>query len=111
MLEKWKSVLDKGENVCVLFMDLSKAFGTINPELLLAKLKAYEFSINAFDLIRSYLKNRRQAVQMNNNVSSAEKIQVGVPQGSIDGPLLFNLFINDSVLFLTDTFFGNCTIV
>ena len=51
MLEKWKSSLDKGGNNCVLFMNLSKSFDTINHDLLLAKLKAYGFSTNALDLI------------------------------------------------------------
>ena len=56
MLEKWKSALDKRENICVLFMDLSKAFDTINHVFFLRKLKAYGFSINAIYLMRSYLK-------------------------------------------------------
>ena len=107
MLEKWKSALDKGENICVLFMDLSKAFDTINHDLLLAKLKAYGFSTNALDLMCSYLKNRKQSVQINNNFSSAKNVYASIFQGSIDGPLLFNLFINDSVLCLTDTFLSN----
>ena len=50
ILEKWKSPLGKLENICVLFMDLSQAFDTINDNLLLAKLKAHGFSINALDL-------------------------------------------------------------
>ena len=107
MLEKWKSALDKGENICVLFMYLSKTFDTIYHDLLLAELKAYGISINAVDLMCSYLKNRRQSVQINNNFGSAKKVHAGVRQGSINGPLLFNLFINDSVLFLTDTFLSN----
>ena len=53
MLEKWKNVLDKGEYVCVLFMDLSKVFDIINRDLLLAKLRACEFSINALNLMCS----------------------------------------------------------
>ena len=60
MLEKWKNVLDKGEYVCVLFVDLSKTFGTINHDRQWAKLRAYGFSSNALNLICSYLKNRKQ---------------------------------------------------
>ena len=56
MLEKWKASLDKGEYVDVIFMDLSKAFDTINHDLLLAKLKAYGFSHNAMAFMLSYLK-------------------------------------------------------
>ena len=73
MLEKCKNALDEAENVCVLFMDLSKAFDTINNNLSLAKLKAYLISINALDRINSYLKNRRQSVQRNSNFSSSKK--------------------------------------
>ena len=65
ILEKWKSALNKGGNICALFMDFSKAFDTINHDLLLAKLKAYGFSINTLDLICSYLKYRRQTISTN----------------------------------------------
>ena len=57
MLEKGND-LDKGQNICVLFMNLSRTFDTINHDLLLAQAKAYGFSINVLDLMCSYLKNR-----------------------------------------------------
>ena len=89
MLEKWKKVLDKEENMSAIFMDLSKAFDTINHNLLLAKLKAYGFSKQALSFMCSYLKNRRQRVQINNKFSSLKEVIAGVRQGSIDGSLLF----------------------
>ena len=90
-----------------IFMDLSKAFDSKNHDLLLPKLKEYGFSENALKFMCSYLKDRRQADQMNNNFSSYKRVQAVVPQGSIDRRLLFNLFINDLVLFLSETFLSN----
>ena len=63
ILEKWKTAVDNGECVYALFLDLSKAFDTINHDLLLAKLKAYGFSPNALKLMHDYLNNRKQQVQ------------------------------------------------
>ena len=78
MLQNWKSALSKGENICVLFMDLSKAFDTLNHNLLLAKLNAYEFSINGLDLMCSYLKNRKQSVQI--NIYSSKRCMLAFPR-------------------------------
>ena len=97
-----KKAVDKEEYVSALFMDLSKVFDTINHDLLLAKLKAYGFSLNAVKLMCSYLKNRKQQVQINNKFSSEKIVIAGVPQDSIDWPLLFNLFLDD-LCFLYNT--------
>ena len=78
ILQNWKSALDKGENICALFMDLSKAFDTINHNLLLAKLNAYEFSINGLDLMCSYLKHRKQSVQI--NIYSSKRCMLAFPR-------------------------------
>ena len=71
-------------------MDLSKAFDTIYYNFLLTKLHACSFSISILNLMCIYLKNRKQAVQINNNFSATKTVITGILQGSIDGPLLFD---------------------
>ena len=82
-------------------MDLSKAFDSINHNLLVAKLEAYSFSGISSQLMKSYLKNRKHRINVNSSFSEWETILTGVPQGSILGPLLFNVFLNDLLLFVT----------
>ena len=83
-----------------MFIDSPKAFDTINHGLLLSQLPTYGFSKQALSFMCSYLKNGRQRVQINNKFSSLKEVIVGVTQGSIDEPLIFNLFINDIFLFI-----------
>ena len=83
-------------------MDLSKAFDTINHSLLLAKVEAYGFSMTSLKLKQSYLCNRFQRTSVNASFSDWKEIETGVPQRSILGPLLFNIFLNDIFYFINN---------
>ena len=87
--------LEKGKKPCSVFLDFAKAFDTVNHDILIHKLNHYGIRGEALSWISSYLKNRKQYVEINNNNSSLTVIENGVPQGSVLGPLLFLLYIND----------------
>ena len=107
MLEKWKSAVNKGKSFVALLTDLSKAFDCPFHELLHAKLHAYGFSIAALRLIHSYLTNRKLITKVNLSYSPWEEILFGVQQGSILGPLLFNIFLCEILFIMNETDFAS----
>ena len=110
--DKVSSAFDRGEVAVGIFLDLSKAFETVNHDNLFDKLRHYGIRGAALDWIKSYFSDRLQYVDFNGNSSSLQKISCRVPQGSILGPLFFILYINDiinasrlldPILFVDDT--------
>ena len=107
LIEKWKKCLDKKGACGVLLTDLSKAFDCLRHDLLIAKLNAYGFDYASLKLIHSYLSNRFQRVRINSRYSTWFEILFGVPQGSIFGPLVFNIDMADLFLFSIESIISN----
>ena len=95
LIEKCGKVLDKRGFAGLVLTDLFKVFDCINHELLIAKLHSYGFDIKSLELIHSYLHDRIQRVKINSSFSHWSNVESGIPQGSIKGPLLFNIYICD----------------
>ena len=87
--------LDKGNIGCGIFVNLQKAFETVEHDILLAKLEHYGICGMANNWFKSYLFNRKQFVSINGHISNQTSVKYGVPQGSVLGPLLFLIYIND----------------
>ena len=102
MIEKWKKAADNGGVFGAPLTDLSKAFDCIPHDLIIAKLEAYGFHIDASQLIHDYLSNRKQRVKVNDAYSSWKDIFYGVPQGSILDPFSFDIHLCDLFYFLED---------
>ena len=112
VLENLVNTLEKGHSAVGLFLDLKKAFDTVDHDLLLQKINLYGIRGNVLNWFSSYLRNRKQNVIYNNHESDYKEIKCGVTQSSILGPLLFLVYINDltnvskifnSILFADDT--------
>ena len=95
LIDQWLTYIDKGDIIGTVFLDFRKAFDLVDHSILIEKLSLYKCKNNTLDLLSSYLHARKQVIENGRDTSKPALIKSGVPQGSILGPTLFLIFIND----------------
>ncbi|GFO22897.1 RNA-directed DNA polymerase from mobile element jockey [Plakobranchus ocellatus] len=94
-MDKWAETLDRGETVHCIYMDYEKAFDTAPHARLISKLRAYHISEQMINWIQSFLSGREQQVVVNGDRLDWKRVKSGIAKGSVLGPLMFVIFIND----------------
>ena len=102
VIDTIRKTIDNGEYALGIYLDLKKAFDTVDHKILLSKLEHYGFRGHTNNFLKSYLSGRHQFTVVNGKKSSTNSIETGVPQGSVLGPLLFIVYINDIINCITD---------
>ena len=109
LIQKRQAQLDSGGHVRTILMDLSKAYDCLSHNLLIAKLEAYGLDVGSLNFLLDYLSLRKHRTKVGSSCSKWSEICRGMPQGSILGPLLFNILINDIFFFVEKSEISNFT--